>query len=145
MKNILRPCGVQVVARKSGTLYNKLRNNIERGSKLDTPGVYLVPLHRGLEVSAYVGRSQKSVLTRMDQHRADIRNLTDATSLAVSVGREGWIPKWNEVEILSRPRTLIRSMLGEYVEIRNRRAYLVNSVELSDRMECWRKAIGQFL
>lgn len=38
----------------------------------------------------------------------------------------------------------MRSMIAEYIEIRNRREELVNSVEVSERFEVWRKAVGHY-
>lgn len=57
---------------------------------------------------------------------------------------ENWEPHWNEVSVLSRPRTLTRSMLDEYIEIRNDRRELVNNTEYSERFEIWQKVIGRY-
>lgn len=103
-----------------------------------------MPLERGLEKSAYIGRTQKSIAVRVQQHKDNIRNLTGATSLATGVIFEKWVPNWENVEVLSRSRTLMRSILDEYVEIRNGRKEIINSVEISERLEAWRKAIGHF-
>lgn len=144
IKKLLRPNGVETVTRKQGTLYEKLRTDKDARGKIETPGIYKVPIIRGNEKSAYIGRTQKSIAVRIQQHKNNIRNKTGATSLATAAIYENWVPKWEEVIVLSRSRTLIRSMLDEYIAIRNERKELINSIEISERLETWRKAIGYF-
>lgn len=144
IRKLLRPAGVEVVTRRNNTLFNTIRNDKDKRMKLDTPGVYKIPLRRGEERTAYVGRMQKSIVVRLEQHKDNIKNGNGATSLASAALFEKWEPKWNEVEVLTRPRTLMRSIIAEYIEIRNRRGELVNSVEQSERLEVWRRATGKY-
>lgn len=112
--------------------------------KLETPGIYKIPLHREMEVRHYIGRTQKSVETRLQQHKDNVRNKNNTTTLTESILNEGWIPRWEETEVLMRPTTLMRSMLAEYFEIRNVRNNLVNAVEESEKFEQWRNATGRY-
>lgn len=41
VKKVLGPAGVQMVSRKSSTLFNVIRSDIDRRSIMDTPGVYI--------------------------------------------------------------------------------------------------------
>lgn len=91
-----------------------------------------------------MGRTQKSILARIDQHKENIRNKNGATSFATAAIFEKWVPQWDQVEVLARPKTLMRTMITECIEIRSRRKHLVNSVELSDRFEVWRRAASEY-
>lgn len=112
--------------------------------KLETPVVYKIPLNREDEVNHYIGRTQKSIVTSLQQHKDNVRNKNSATTLAENVINEGWRPRWEKTEALMRPTTLMRSMLAEYLEIRDARNNLVNMVEESERFEQWRRATDKY-
>lgn len=141
VKNVLTLEGVEVVSRKTNTLFGVLRNDKDRRDALENPGVYRIPVERGGEVKAYIGRTQKAIKVRLEQHKEGIKNKSATTTLANAVVHEGWRAKWEDVKVLDKPKTLMRSVLSEYVEICNDQSNLVNTMEKSDRLECWRKAI----
>lgn len=145
LRSILEPKNVYVVSKKSNTLYGTLRTTKNTKEKTDTLGVYKVPLEREGQNTAYIGRTQKSIKERLNQHKDNIRNGNCATSLSNGVIHEGWHPIWSDVEVLARPRTLLRSMVSEYIHIRNNRQTIINEVEYSDSLEAWRKATGHFM
>lgn len=135
---------IQTVSRKTNTLFNKIRSDKGRRNKFDTPGIYKIPLHRENEIKYYIGRTQKSIKTRLQQHKDNVRNKNNATTLTESVLNEGWKPEWELTEVLAKPTTLTRSMLAEYLEIRDARHNLVNAVEESEKFEHWRNATGKY-
>lgn len=119
-----------------------VRNDKDKKEELDTPGVYKIPMERGTETTAYIGCTQKAITQRIGQHKDNVKSKSCATALANGVINEGWIPLWDKVEVLTKPRTWTRSVLGEYIEMRNKRKELINEPEYSERWEGWRKAAG---
>lgn len=132
IKEILRPEKIEMVSRKTNTLFYRLRNEKDKRDALETPGVYTIPLVRGNENKEYIGRTLKTVNVRINQHRDDVKRKVGTTTLANAVTYEGWIPEWEKTRVISRPQTLMRSVLAEYIEIRNARGRTVNAIEESD-------------
>lgn len=63
IQKVLRPKGVEMVTRRNSTLYNVIRNDKDKRSATDTPGVYKVPLSRGDEKTA-CGKNTKIYLSK---------------------------------------------------------------------------------
>lgn len=144
IREILGKENVEVVSRKNNSLFAKIRNEKDRRHRLETPGIYKIPLERGGDRIYYIGRTQKTINVRVGQHKEDVKRKVNATTLANAVVYEGWTPRWESTEVISRTRTLTRSILDEYLEIRKAKDEIVNSVEISERWEAWRKAIGEY-
>lgn len=144
VKEILREDRVETVSKKNNTLFTRLRNEKDVRDKLETPGIYTIPLTRGSETKEYIGRTLKGVNVRLNQHRDDVRKKVGTTTFANAVNFEGWAPHWEKTRVLSRPSTLMRSVLAEYMEIRKAGDNAVNALEESDRLEKWRVAAGKY-
>lgn len=142
IKEILIPKGIRVIDKRDNTLFFKIRSDMEQKDKLDVPGIYKIPMKRGNETTLYIGRTQKAVYRRLKQHKDNVKSGSGATALAEGVRSEGWIPEWEKTEVLAKPRTLIRSILCEYIAIRNNRGNIINEPEYSDNWEGWRRAAG---
>lgn len=144
IKKILAPHNVIPVYRKCNTLLQRLRLNT-RSETLHTPGVYEVHLQRTngtqTENAYYIGRTLNAVTNRISQHKTNIRLLDCATSLASASLHEGWTPIWDDTRILERPRTILRSVLAEYLHIALAPDPLVNTREDSPRLDIWRNAV----
>lgn len=139
---LFRHYNIQLVNKKEHTLFQKIRNDKDSRAKYQTPGIYCVPLREpaGI-VKAYIGRTLRTVDERLKEHQYNVRAGDPATALANAVLNEGMQPLWDETTVLTRPRTLFRSILSEYLEIMTSRLPLVNTMATSPILDKWTHAV----
>lgn len=147
VKRIAKKEGRTLAQRRAPTIFNLVCNDKDRLTQMERSGVYSIPIEDVVteEKAAYVGVTSRTLATRIDEHRRDVRKGNINTALAMEAYARDLDIKWQQAEVIRTIAPGTQPVVAETIEILRRKdkENLVNDRVAWELPGPWRYALRE--